>query len=130
MDFSKLKVLIVDDSVQILEAMNSILTELGVAGVTRAQSGEAAIQEIFFSGSLKFDLVISDQFMEGITGMQLLKEIRRKYNKTDLPFIMLTSEGTRENIISMVSNGGNNFIVKPPSLDTVKEKIIATFQAI
>lgn len=128
MDFSKLDVLIVDDSTQILDAMQAILSELGVASITRALSGEQAVEKIF-TEKIKVNLIISDQFMEGMTGMQLLQQIRKQFNKTQLPFIMLTSEGTRENIISMVSNGGNNFIVKPPSLDTVKEKITATFNS-
>lgn len=126
MNFSSLKVLIVDDSIQILDAMQVILTELGVATITRALSGEQAIDKLF-EEKIDVNLVISDQFMEGITGMQLLQQIRKVHDKNQLPFIMLTSEGTRENIISMVSNGGNNFIVKPPSIETVKEKITATF---
>jgi two-component system chemotaxis response regulator CheY len=129
MDFSDLKVLIVDDSEQLLKVMDEILTEIGVKTITKAKSGEQAMQILLYQGNMDFDLVISDQYMEGITGIQLLKEIRRKYSKEKLPFIMLTSEGTRENIILMVSNGGNNFIVKPPSVETVKEKMTATLEA-
>lgn len=128
MNFSNLNVLIVDDSTQILDAMQGILTELGVASITRALSGEQA-QDLILNEEHGFNLIISDQFMEGMTGMQLLQSIRKQFDKVKLPFIMLTSEGTRENIISLVSNGGNNFIVKPPSLDTVKEKIVSTFQS-
>jgi len=115
-------VLIVDDSPEMLDQVQSMLNNIGIQKIVRATSGEEAFNQVTDSMEI-FDLIICDQNMDEMSGLDLLKELRKLFSKDELPFIMLTSAGTRENIMLLVSNGGNNFIVKPPSLESLKEKI-------
>jgi len=116
------QVLIVDDSPEMLGVVENILNQLGVSRVDNASSGEQALKLINILGS-RYDVVICDQHMDGMKGIDVLKEIRKQFTKEKLPFVMLTSDGTRENIMMLVSSGGNNFIVKPPSLEVIEEKL-------
>jgi two-component system chemotaxis response regulator CheY len=121
MKFSDLKILVVDDSVQILEQVESMLREIGVENITTAEDAMQAMGELEKDS---YDLILCDQVMPEISGIEFLKQVRTNDNLKHIPFIMLTSDGNRQTIVMLVSNKGNGFLVKPPSLDKLKTKII------
>lgn len=123
MGISKLKIVVVDDSTEMLDQVKVMLEELGVTDITCFDSATSALGMLTNSEYNNVDLVICDQNMDDMSGIDYLKELRKSYSKEKLPFILLTSEGTRDNIIKLVASGGNSFIVKPPSTDVLKEKI-------
>ena len=73
----------------------------------------------------KYGLVISDWNMEPMTGLQLLKEVRKDVKLKDTPFIMITAESKTENVLAAKEAGVNNYIVKPFNAETLKSKLVA-----
>jgi PAS domain S-box-containing protein len=82
---SPLSVLVVDDDPLVLQNTVAMLEDLGHSA-TAAVSGDEALAHIHRSGS--FDLVITDQGMPGMTGLQLVERIRSEGSK--LPIILAT----------------------------------------
>lgn len=126
MNYNELKILIVDDSEGMLDLLGELLYELGVKEVIKFSSAHLALTSLTADDLESIDLIICDQYMKDLTGIEYLTELRKEYSKEDLPFVLLTSSGTRDVIVSLVNNEGNDFIVKPPSLEILKEKISST----
>ena len=68
-----LQILIVDDQQSMRELTKHCLNQIGISQVTAAKSGEEALDKL---GKAKFDLIISDWNMDGISGLELLTTIR------------------------------------------------------
>jgi two-component system, chemotaxis family, chemotaxis protein CheY len=77
-----------------------------------------------------FDIVISDWHMEPMSGLQLLKEIRADNKLAKLPFIMVTAETKTENVAAAKAAGISNYIVKPFTAATLKQKMEAVLGAV
>jgi CheY-like chemotaxis protein len=71
---SPLSILVVDDDPLVLENAAALLEDLGHTAV-QAESGEVALSQLLRRGS--FDLLITDQGMPSMTGLQLIERIRR-----------------------------------------------------
>jgi DNA-binding response OmpR family regulator len=107
------KILVVDDSPQICKALNDILSASGYA-VRTAPSGERALQII---ETAKFDLVISDLKMTGMTGMDLAKRIFEIM--PGVPVVILTGFGDMDSVISALRSGVADYLKKPFAIDEV-----------
>jgi two-component system, chemotaxis family, chemotaxis protein CheY len=121
------KVLLVDDYSTMRRIIRSLLQQIGIAEVTEASDGSTAL------GKLRehaFDIVISDWNMEPMSGLQLLKEIRADNKLTKLPFIMVTAETKTENVAAAKAAGVSNYIVKPFTAATLKQKMEAVLGAL
>ena len=82
-------ILVVDDEPTLVELQRDILEQLGYT-VTTAGSGTGAL-ELLRAGPATYDLVITDQTMPGLTGIQLAEEVRAL--RPDLPLILCTGYG-------------------------------------
>ncbi|MFP7753698.1 PocR ligand-binding domain-containing protein [Thermodesulfobacteriota bacterium B35] len=82
-------ILVVDDEPTLVELQRDILEQLGYT-VTTAGSGTEAL-ELLRAGAASYDLVITDQTMPGLTGIQLAEEVRAL--RPDLPLILCTGYG-------------------------------------
>jgi two-component system chemotaxis response regulator CheY len=78
--------------------------------------------------SEKGDFIISDWNMPQMTGIELLTAVRTSEEWKDMPFLMVTAEGQKENVIEAVKNRVNNYIVKPFTPETLTEKINKVFE--
>jgi len=69
------------------------------------------------------DLIISDWNMPKMTGLELLKSVRAsdQYKKT--PFLMVTAEAQKQNVIEAVQAGVSNYVVKPCTAEAISEKL-------
>lgn len=105
-------VLLVDDEVQQLEWGSRFLDRLGFT-VTTVQSGKEAIDR-FESTPLAFDVVITDQMMPGMTGIELSMRIRSIRN--DIPIILCTGVSHTLSMEKIRSVGINKIVNKPYSL--------------
>ncbi|HCY85833.1 MAG TPA: hypothetical protein DHV36_11925 [Desulfobacteraceae bacterium] len=82
------KIIVVDDSKMMLRLYQNKLSALGFTPVT-FHMPEEAIPAILQE---KPDLVITDLNMPNISGLELTREIRRKYTRQDLPILMITTQ--------------------------------------
>ena len=116
-----LKILVVDDFPTMRRIVKTLLKQCGFNNFTEAEDGELAWATIKKHGD--FELVVSDWNMPNMTGLELLKTVRADAQFKHLPFLMVTAEAEKENIIEAVKAGVSNYVVKPFTGVTLKEKL-------
>lgn len=102
------RVLFVDDEVQVLKAIKRIFAE----SEFEMQFCESAAQALEFMGQQPFDMIITDMRMPVMDGIQLLKEVKRKYPKT-IRIILSGYSDEQEIIYTLQSNLAKAYIFKP-----------------
>lgn len=115
-----MRILVVDDAQTMRRIIVNLLRQLGFTNMTEADDGTTAWEKL---NSEHIDLVISDWNMPKMTGIELLKKVRESEKYKITPFIMVTAEGKRENVVAAVQAGVSNYIVKPFNAATLKEKM-------
>ncbi len=113
----KINVLIADDEKEFTDTLTKRL-EMRNFTVTPVYSGEAAIE---MAGKVNFDVIVLDVQMPGITGIEVLKQIKRQTPLTSV--IMLTGEATVENAIKGMKLGAFDFLIKPTDTELLSKKI-------
>ena len=122
----KLRILVVDDFSTMRRIVRNLLKELGFTNVDEAEDGAIALQKLQAGG---FEFVVTDWNMPNMTGIELLKAVRADNNLKHLPFLMITAEAKRENIIEAAQAGASGYIVKPFTAATLEEKLAKIFQS-
>jgi two-component system chemotaxis response regulator CheY len=113
-------VLVVDDYKTMVRILNNLLRSLGFTNIHEAASGEEAFK---LAKENRYGLVVSDWFMEPMSGLDLLQAIRGDEELKETPFIMVTAEGKTENVVAAKRAGVDNYIVKPFNAHTLRQKI-------
>lgn len=111
------KILVVDDEPSILELIEYNLTSKGYDTDT-ATNGEDALNKILLE---KFDLVLLDQMLPKLSGIEILKKIRSVGNST--PVIFLTAVDAEDNKIEGLISGADDYITKPFSVKELLARI-------
>jgi len=104
-------ILVVDDQEDMRIFFRRVL-EKSNHTVATAACGTEALEQL--DGG-EFDLILLDIVMPGMDGIEVLKEVRKKYSKTQLPVIMVTVKGEEVDIEEALFFGANEYIVKPIS---------------
>lgn len=120
MAYKDLTVLIVDDFLTMRRIVRKILRDLDFENIIEAEDGSAAVDILKTN---KVDLIVSDWNMPKMTGLDLLKHVRGDDKLKDLPFLMITAEAQKENIVEAVKAKVSNYIVKPFTAATLEEKL-------
>jgi len=121
---TNMKILIVDDFATMRRIVKNILVQLGFKHFIEAEDGSVAWDIL---QKEPVDFVISDWNMPTMTGIELLKKVRADERLKDIPFMMVTAEAQKENIVEAVKERVSNYIVKPFTPDTMSEKIQKIF---
>jgi len=122
-----MKILIVDDFSTMRRIVKNLLRDLGFNNTVEADDGNTALP-ILKKGDI--DFLVTDWNMPGMTGLELLKEVRADADLRSLPVLMVTAESKRDQIIEAAQAGVNGYIVKPFTANTLKEKIEKIFERI
>ena len=117
---TNIKILIVDDFATMRKIIKNILLQLGFKDILEADDGTTALELL---KKQKVDLIISDWNMPKMPGIELLKAIRSNEELKDIKFIMVTAEAQKENVIEAIKYGVNQYVVKPFTPETLKEKL-------
>jgi two-component system, chemotaxis family, chemotaxis protein CheY len=120
MDCKGLTVLVVDDFTTMRRIIRNILRDLGFGNVIDAEDGAAAVKIL---ETQKVDIVISDWNMPTMNGLELLKWVRANGATRNLPFLMVTAESQKENIMEAVKAKVSNYVVKPFTAQSLAEKL-------
>ena len=75
-----------------------------------------------------FEFVVSDWNMPNMDGLTLLKTLRADPKLKTLPFLMVTAEAKKENIIAAAQAGASGYVVKPFTAATLQEKLEKVFE--
>lgn len=107
------------------KVLRDMLFRLGFGTVDEASSGEEALLQL---QRRSYTLVISDWHMESMSGLDLLRQVRRISTPSQNHFIFSTTDGTWGSRTSAKVEGAEAFIVKPFTIDVLKaciDKILA-----
>jgi len=110
----------VDDSSTMRRIIKNTLQKLGFNNILEAGNG---IEGLDIMAKNKIDLVITDWNMPEMDGLTFVKAIRAKPEYQDLPILMVTTEAAKEDILTALRSGVNNYIVKPFTPETLQEKV-------
>ena len=114
-----MKFLVVDDSITMRRIIINALQRIGYTDAIEASDGKEALDK--FDGSIGF--VITDWNMPAMSGIEFARAVRATPAGASVPILMVTTRGAREDIISAVEAGVNNYILKPFTPSVLKEKI-------
>jgi len=122
---SDLRFLIVDDFSTMRRIIRNLLKESGFANADEAEDGAVAWRMLKNSD---FDFVVSDINMPNMNGFQLLAEIKKDEKLKHLPFLLVTAEARKEDIVLAAQQGASGYIVKPFTKATLEEKVLNILQ--
>ncbi len=117
---TSIKVLVVDDFATMRRILKNILKQLGFTNIVEAEDGSTA-WDILEEQSI--DLIISDWNMPKMTGLELLKKVRASSKHSKMPFLMVTAEAQKQNVIEAVQAGVSNYVVKPFTAEGIYDKL-------
>ena len=100
--------------------VKNVLKQLGFENVEEAEDGVQALAKFKGGG---FGFMVSDWNMPNMDGLQLLKAVRQDPELKDLPMLMVTAEAEKAMVVAAIQAGVNNYIVKPFTAETLKEKM-------
>ena len=118
----KMKILIVDDMRTMVMLISSMLRQMGFDNLDDASDGGAALEKMKTN---KYEMILSDWNMEPMNGLDFLKSLRSDPATQALPFMLITAESKVENVIIAKKSGATNYIVKPFSAATLRDKLTA-----
>jgi len=111
----------VDDSSTMRRIIKNTLARLDYKDVLEAEHGVQAWQLLCEHDDV--DVLITDWNMPEMNGLELVKKVRAEDKYTDMPIIMVTTEGGKAEVIVALKAGVNNYIVKPFTPAVLKEKL-------
>lgn len=112
--------LVVDDFSTMRRIVSSLVKELGAQHIIEAEDGVEALSKL---AKNEVDFIISDWNMPKMTGLELLKAVRVDERLSKIPFMLITAEARKENIVDAVRAGADGYIVKPFTSNVLGEKI-------
>ena len=124
-DRTSLKFLVVDDFSTMRRIVRDLLKELGFTNVDEAEDGAVALSKLRDGN---FEFVVSDWNMPNMDGLTLLQNVRADARLKTVPFLMITAEAKKENIIAAAQAGASGYIVKPFTAATLQEKLDKIFE--
>jgi PAS domain S-box-containing protein len=113
------RILVVDDNALNRDMLSRRLQRRGYQ-VSVAESGEEALKAI---RSQRFDLVLLDWMMPGLSGIDVLKQVRERFSAVELPIIMATAKTEAEDIVVALRLEANDYVTKPLNFDVVSARI-------
>jgi two-component system chemotaxis response regulator CheY len=119
-----MKVLIVDDFATMRRILRNILKQIGFTNIIEADDGKSALKEL---KKEKIDLILCDWNMPEMPGIELLNKVKSDDELKEIPFVMVTAEAQKENIIQAVKAGVSSYVVKPFTAETISEKLKKVF---
>ncbi len=118
---TKAQILIVDDDPVNLQVLFNILTQQRYA-VSTAINGREALELLALEPTIA--LVLLDVMMPGVNGYDVCREMRRSFEATDLPIILLTARTQPEDLVAGLKAGANDYLTKP----VLKEELLARIE--
>ena len=106
-------ILIVDDELSNRRILEQVLSRAGYS-VETADGGSRVLNQL---DSFRPDLIILDYMMSDLTGMEVLRELRKR--EDDTPVIMITAYGTIERAVEAIQEGAYDFITRPFKPDQI-----------
>lgn len=118
-----MRILAVDDDPIILELLTELLVTIGKHDVETAESGHEALDRISDPNHTRFDCILLDIQMPGMTGIELCGRLRAGDDYARTPIIMITAMSDKTYIDKAFAAGATDYITKPFDIDEVRFRI-------
>lgn len=121
-----MKILVVDDEEDVRSLFEQKFRKeirSGQFAFSFAFSGEEALQFLAEHPS-EVVMILSDINMPGMSGIELLKSIRKDFPTAPPQVMMITAYGDRENHDQAMKLGADDFLTKPVNFPELKEKLM------
>jgi CheY-like chemotaxis protein len=119
MNPSDYTLLVVDDNPENRDVLSRRLLRKGFSVLT-AEGGDQALKSI---REQPIDMVLLDIMMPGISGLDVLREVRKAYDEVELPIIMATAKTESEDVVEALELGANDYVTKPIDFPVVLARI-------
>jgi two-component system chemotaxis response regulator CheY len=134
-------VLVVEDHMAMRKIVKTVLQAIDIKTVFEAGNGKEALTVLESETGPELpnepgtagrgvDMIICDWSMPEMSGIELLRRVRADRRFQHLPFLMLTAESEKENILKAVELGVSDYIVKPFSAAVLEGKIRSVLLAL
>jgi two-component system chemotaxis response regulator CheY len=116
-----MRALIVDDSSFVREYLRHLLDRMGVA-CEEAVDGSAALAVL--NDEKDFDLMLLDVNMPVMNGLECVKALREAKLNPGMKVMMVTTEADNSFITTALDNGADEFLMKPFTPESLREKMM------
>jgi two-component system, chemotaxis family, chemotaxis protein CheY len=120
-----MRFLIVDDSSTMRRIIINTLHKLNYTDCLEAANGREGVDRLA-SGSV--DFIITDWNMPEMSGVEFIRAVRANDQTRHVPVVMVTTNAAQDDIVEALKAGVTNYVVKPFTADTIKEKIEASLK--
>ncbi len=100
------------------------LTRCGYPNVEEAGDGAEGLAAC---RNKQYDCVLTDWNMPNMDGLQLILSLREIPSYANVPIVMVTTEGAKDDVIEALTKGATSYIVKPFTPETLSEKLKEVF---
>jgi two-component system chemotaxis response regulator CheY len=122
-----IQALVVDDQLTMRALVANALKQIGIVNIREASNGEEGLKELMNKPA---HLIISDYNMPKMDGLVFLRSVRAHPPIATSAFIMLTGRADVELVGRAKQFGVNNYVVKPFTVNQLKDKIEQVFGAL
>jgi two-component system chemotaxis response regulator CheY len=112
--------LVVEDSTTIRMILRKFLGKLGF-DVVEAGNGREGLDRL--REMARADVVLVDWNMPEMNGVDFVRAVRADHKYDVLPLVMVTTNTELENVAEALSAGANEYVMKPFTLDMIREKL-------
>ena len=112
--------LIVDDVRAPRRVLRKLLGELGINKVDEASSGKEALDLL---KEKQFSLILCDFHLNDTTALEVLRSVRMDERHQEIPFLIITSDVLKEELIQAREAGVSGYLLKPFSLDALADNL-------
>lgn len=125
-DFSKLRILVVEDDAFTRQLIRKVLKDIGVRSISESANGKDGLMELVRT---RPDIVFCDIHMAPMDGRMFLRGVRNIPVKgiDETPVIFLTADADITNVRFAKEHSVNGYVVKPISLSKLRDSIHAVF---
>jgi two-component system chemotaxis response regulator CheY len=117
-----MRFLIIDDSITMRRIIANILGRLGYPDVAQAGNGREALDRL---ATEQIDVVITDWYMPEMNGLDFVKALRTTPATSHIPIVIVTANAASDDIEHALELGVNHYILKPFTVDTIRDKLAA-----
>lgn len=120
-------ILVVDDSAAIRKILQRVLRQTGmsIGAIHEAGDGQEALD---FLKTHRVCMILTDINMPKMDGLQLLAALKSAPEWSDIPVVMITTEGGESKVGEAVRLGAAGYVRKPFTADQIKEKLAGVLE--
>ena len=111
--------LVVDDNAENRDMLSRRLRAHGFT-IAVAENGPEALRLL---EEVPFDLVLLDVVMPGMSGLEVLRDLRGRHDAADLPVIMATARDDSNDVVTALRLGANDYVTKPLDFPVVLARV-------